>query len=257
MRTIYQGLLVVVAVLSFSAGAAETLPSERALVLVTELAHAVPEDRKQFYRLIETFASQQAGQYAERNYGTYVEIPGERATLQGVVDTLADLAHHSDIRAIDVLLEVHGGPGELFFRDGGKTGDAVTKAFAGKPELKKKLRALYSGACYGASHVATWLAAGFRVASGARKVNTNGMYDFPAFLKSWTAGESFATAQEKGNAPYWLKYFDDLAEKKFGIGKGEADSFKVVEGASAVTIQTPPDSVGVPTRQVPGGKSEP
>ena len=122
-----------------------------------------------------------------------------------------------------------------------------------------KLRALYSGACYGDSHGDAWLKAGFQVVSGAIKVNTNGLHDYPTFLKSWRSGMSFGDAQDKGNDPYWVNFFDRLAER-MGFS-GPANSFKNVHGRKAVTIATDPtefaaaradEGLGEPERPTPG-----
>ncbi len=77
------------------------------------------------------------------------------------------------------------------------------------------------------------LAGGYVVASGARKTNTNSMFDYPTLMDAWKRGETFAKAQALGNNPVYIKFYDDLATN---AGFSDTDSTKIVHGVGTVTI---------------------
>ncbi len=223
---------------------AEVSRDERDVVLVVDLSTHAIERYKWFYGQAEEFSIRKAGELLTNFYHEVRIISVRDATLENLQRELAKLADRTATRAIDVIVELHGSPGALTFHEGGYDLKQVRDKLRSTARLSTKLRALYSGACYGTTHADELIAGGFKVASGAVKVNTNGMFDYPAFLKAWTAGETFTSAQTKGNHPYWIRFFDNLARD---MGMGDANSFKEVHGASAMTIASDvPESDLVP-----------
>ena len=139
------------------------------------------------------------------------------------------------VKAIDTFINLHGSPGSVLFREGAVKMSDIRATLAAVKGSKKKLRLLNSTACYGESHNGDWLGAGFKVASGAKRVNANGAHDFPTLLKAWGAGETYLQAQDKGNEAKWIKFYDGMAAK---WGLDDVDSYKVVEGKSDLTISS-------------------
>lgn len=208
----------------------------RDAVLVVELAeHAIPKYRW-FYRLVEAFAVQTTYWKLRGVYHNVHVVAGNRATLLDLTATLNTLNDRPNVKAIDMLVQLHGMPNRIVFYEGAYAMKDVRARFLHEKSTSK-LRALYSGACYGDSHAKDWLGAGFDVASGSLEVNTNGAYDYPTFLGAWRRGYSFSEAQTRGNKPFWIRFYDRIAMK---MGFGPANSFKNVYGNRGTTLNSDP-----------------
>lgn len=229
-------LSILAALVLVSAARADILPPQRDVVVVVELStHAIAKYQF-FYKLAEDFSIRKAYELLSDSYRNVYVLTAENATLDNFVKSLGNLAGRSDGNALDVVIELHGAPRELMFHEGGYGTDRIRDRLRADKRIAPKLRAVYSGACYGESHIDDFLAAGFKVASGAVKVNANGMFDFPTFLRAWAGGETFSRAQELGNNPFWVKFFDEKAQ---AMGMGDANSFKEVRGSGGLGISSP------------------
>ena len=103
--------------------------------------------------------------------------------------------------------------------------------------LKKKLRVLYSTACFGQSHNLDFIQAGFRVVSGATEVNANAVIEYPVFMDAWRDGKTFKSAVYQ--APNALTVAQDkLAALILGDTLGPINSFKQLGGRSYTRITT-------------------
>lgn len=208
---------------------------DRVAVVVVELAtHAAPE-KKFFYNFIEAAGMAETNNRIKPLYKKVVVLNGADATLKKFYQTLANEIADSSVKAIDTFINLHGSDGEVLFREGRVATKTIRDALVAMKGASKKLRLLNSTACYGASHIVDWLGAGFKVASGAKRVNANGAHDFPTLLKAWGGGETYSQAQEKGNESRWIKFYDEMAAK---WGLSDVDSYKVVEGKSDLTISS-------------------
>jgi len=134
-----------------------------------------------------------------------------------------------------MFLHLHGSPGQILLHEGAHEMAALREKLSESKALSKKLRALNSTACWGSTHLKDFISAGFKVASGSRKVNANGAHDVPAFLMRWGKGESYFKAQEAGNDSRWISFYDKIAA---GWGMGAVDSYKDIEGNSNLTIDS-------------------
>lgn len=231
------GLVFLVSVGVWGIQAQALTKSERVLLIVTELKRDVPQKYRAIYEFSEKHAVEEAVRQVGHLYREIHTLRDREATVDRVAQTLSGLAARTEIEAIDVSLHLHGLPGSVHFSDGAQGVAEVATRLAADRRLAGKLRALYSTACFGVTHGADWLRAGFRAANGAKKVNANTLHDYPAFLKAWGDGQTFAEATELGNDPYWRNVFDSLA-RHFGFG--DADSEKEVFGAGTIRIDDKP-----------------
>lgn len=207
---------------------------ERDLVVVADLSTHGVDKFKWLYRFIEANAVGMAQRNLGDSYRQILALTGENATLAGFHQGLASLAESATSpRAVDVFVNLHGAPGALWFHEGAYGTSEIKDALATHDALTPKLRLLYSTACYGDSHAEDFLAAGFQVASGSLKVNSNSPFDYPTTMNAWKAGDPFASAQEKGNNEVWRKFYDGIAKNQ---GFEDADSTKIVHGDKALTI---------------------
>lgn len=209
--------------------------AQRDAIVVIELSNNASSSRKEFFRTIERYAARESAKLLQ-SYRKVAILTGEGASFQSFLKKLAEFSGNLETKAVDIFLHVHGLPGGIFFRDGEKAMADVRTAILESASTKGKLRAVYSTACHGRTHAAEWLAAGFRTASGATKVNTNAAYELPVFTSNWIQGHTFAVALDKGDDPKWRKFYDDLASR---LGFDGADSLKELHGEKGLTISSP------------------
>ena len=123
----------------------------------------------------------------------------------------------------------------LWFKDGDKRVNRIADDLS-QLGLKKKLRVLYSTACYGKTHNDSFLRGGFRVASGAVGVNANAAVEYPLFIANWLADKRFKSAIQ-ATLPALTALQDRIARIKFP----ETNSVKAIDGRPYTRISTPAD----------------
>ncbi len=211
--------------------------ANRLAIVVVELAEHAPPDRRFFYEFVEAAALAETKNRIKPVYGKVMLLTGKEATLSKLLGGMRDALAEPSVRSIDLFLHLHGSPGSLTLREGSHPTRIISDNLRNMKGLSDKLRAVNSTACWGATHLKDFLNAGFKVASGSRKVNANGAHDVPAFLSLWGKGETYSRAQEAGNDARWIRFYDGIAGS-WGIG--EVDSFKDIEGRSDLTISDAP-----------------
>lgn len=214
-----------------SAIAGPVAKERRDLIAIVNLSELATKHHW-LYRQEETQAIRKIHKYLGKSYRKIHLFSGTEATRANLLETIEKLENDSAVTTIDAVIYVHGHPGELGFVDTGfystdRLRDDILKISSGKSPSPKKLRALYSDACYGQSHIADWLKAGFQVASGAIGVDANRSMDLKKFMKSWRSGKSFADAIRAANSVG----ISDLMDRAIG-----GNSEKMTEGAVASVI---------------------
>ena len=162
----------------------EITPQQRSALIVSYLAELADDKLRWLYRWIEDNAVDVARLMMESHYHTFSTLEGDDATYTNFVGRLQALASESKVEAVDVFLHVHGSPQRLWFKGGTKNTSIIGDDLI-QLGLKKKLRALYSTACYGENHTEDFIRGGFRVASGALGVNANAVAEYPLFMTNW------------------------------------------------------------------------
>jgi hypothetical protein len=206
---------------------------ERDLLVVSNLTTHGSADYAWLYAFIEVSGVALAQSQLSDSYKSISVLSGADASFGGFEQALSTMTARPEEKALDVFVHLHGSPGALWFEDGMKETSSIRTALAAQPRVGAKLRALYSTACYGGSHMGDFLASGFRVANGARAVNANAAYDYPTVLGRWRDGETFQDAQNAGNDPGQMSFYDGIASWQ---GFSDVDSFKLVEGQGDATI---------------------
>lgn len=113
------------------------------------------------------------------------------------------------------------------------------------PARRRKFRAVFSTACFGATHLDGWLDAGFKVASGSPGIYADSALSFPAFLAPWANGTTFEVAVAAANAADPLRGQEALA-KEFFRSKGrpdeanEVNSVRVIKGNGFLKMDSAP-----------------
>lgn len=199
------------------------------------------------YRSIEWGAERTAWRYLRRSYRTRLLLRGPEATVDGLVGALSTASAHPQVRAVDLVVNPHGTSRRLWFVDGPVDADEVSTALqrALDAAQRRRLRTVFSTACYGMSHTDAWLRAGFCVAVGSRGIYADGVTSLPRMLRGWAGGSTAQATVDDANAAGPRGRQDALAARYYrAIGRsGDADavdSERVVDGARTMVITTDP-----------------
>lgn len=225
-------LALVASFLSFSAIGGEIPRENRDLIAVVNLSRLATSKFKLNYKLEESRAAMKIRRDLGRSYRRVTVFENGNATHANFLSALAAAEADPAVRAVDVIVYLHGHPGAIGFVDTGFYGtdrlrDEILAIPSPNGPRPTKLRALYSDACYGASHMADWLRAGFRVASGSDGVDGNWSLDLHRFMAAWRKGKTFGAAIGKANRVWVTPVMDWIAG---------GDSHKETDGDVAFTI---------------------
>jgi hypothetical protein len=214
-----------------------TMPTEkpnRALVVINLLAK---NSYDYLYRFIEESGRGTIQATLSDDYRRIVKLYGSNATLSKLIGALRDQGAKSYIHKIDLLVMLHGLPGELDFKDGRKATSLVRDKIKDL-DIAAKLRLVYNTSCYGDSHSQHFLAAGFDTAIGSKKVNANAAVEFPVLLSLWQFNKTISQCLAP-SVP--LTGPADAAATAFGhltnaTWKNKVDSRKVSRGNKNLRI---------------------
>ncbi len=198
-----------------------------------------------FYDFVELNAIGLATATLGTRYNTVHIVKGTAATRAGLANTLNTIASKSTVRAVDLVFITHGLTEEVVLADDRWSINQVRDRIRLGLTLadRAKLRMVFSTACFGASHNARWLEAGFKVASGGKRIYADSATSYPAFLGTWALGATFGVAVAAANASDPLRLQDNAAKvllRNEGFPNPDVDSTRVVSGASSLTIGTMP-----------------
>jgi hypothetical protein len=198
----------------------------------------VPRNVRWLYQFIDASGAV-ASDLLAVNYGRYQKLYGGNATRARFLNVLENLGNEPAVKAIDVLVMLHGLDGKLIFVED-TYASAELSARIKELNLSDKLRMLYSTACYGSSHADDFVAAGFSAALGAKKVNANAAAEVPVLFTMWANGARLRDAVAAGESPITRLPLDEAA-RWFGkmnkvSWRDEVNSDKVIIGSDSITI---------------------
>lgn len=207
--------------------------SQRSLVIFSELTSAMKIHRylKLFYEWLEGKGIRAAMYKLEGDYDNIIVSTGINATKDGFLNALSSAAAPQRIKAVDVILILHGVEKNLYFhrvRGVSAIQSSDLAAEISGLQLGNKLRMLYSTACWGAQHAQDFVNAGFKSASGARGINASPGISFESFVTLWSL-YTFEAAV-KGSATPVLDEISEEVAAVLGFKKSDIDSRKVVKG---------------------------
>lgn len=224
-------LALVILFISFVSSAKASLVTKdsRDLIAVVNLS-LLAKKHQAMYRYEESRAVMKIRRDLSRFYRKIHIYSGRDATRTNLLEAIQESEANPEVKAIDTIIYVHGQPGELGFIDTGfyPTNRLRDEILAGSP---KKLRALYSDACYGESHLADWIKAGFRVASGSIEMDTNWSVDLGRFMASWRKDRTFGKGIREANSVRLTELTDRLIRN--------GNSFKETQGDLELRIDSP------------------
>jgi hypothetical protein len=224
---------------------------QRVLVVLSELDSAGAPELEQLYRALEDLTGHFVGALLQDKYKRIITLRNNSATLANFKRVVYQEANKTDIRAIDVIISVHGLPTKLAMANGTVTKDAFRDEMlrtttrqeqVNKIFVKKKLRALYNLACYAGRNMQTMRDIGFATANGARGVNANSEVELVPALTAWANGIGFKDSFTASNNPVAL-FASDAALREIGRAQNsmlkDIDSEKLFSGEFNKTINSP------------------
>lgn len=215
--------------------------NERALVVISQLTNGIPPEFQWLYQFIQFSGRVAVQRLLAPAYGDFRELYDIFATDLNLLNTLQACGANPDIKAIDLIIMLHGNTNTLFFYNGPVAmGNFATQI--ANLNLKGKLRLVYSLACYGDSHSDDFVSGGFASSIGAVAVNANASAEFPTFLTNWASGLRLNDVLNLAESPLTRIPADSLA-KAFGSLAGlwwapYVNSDKVLRGNQKITIDS-------------------
>ncbi|MGK5083754.1 hypothetical protein WDW37_10665 [Bdellovibrionota bacterium FG-1] len=169
------GILGFVGTLGLASSNVQAAPS---LILLEDNGGTNPYYRNVMESLGALIVANNLGRY----YDHIDVLTGDRATREAL---FAQIKKREAKGVVDLVILTHGAPKRLNL-GAGDISDSDVRA-AGPFQ---RLRMVYMMACYGASMVDAWRAAGAQVAIGHQEINSLPGFFFPRFLKRWAQGRS-------------------------------------------------------------------
>jgi hypothetical protein len=227
--------------------------SERALIVISELnTYGIPE-LEPLYRALERLTTLSVDQYLENSYRKIIYLTNNDATFEKLIIKSKELALDSKIKAIDVILSLHGSPDRLYFANKSWSMSALQNKFFSQfsaqeenllRTLRKKFRIMYNLSCYGVTHNQAFLNLGFDVSTGSKKVNANSEVEFLGVLYNWKNYFPFKEAFEFSNNDWALFLADEpirrLGEIQNSPALKQVDSKKIFLGRVQTRITSDP-----------------
>ena len=180
-------------------------------------------------------------------YGRVFVSEGSVATLSNLRSQLSSATNRVEMRAVDLIFVTHGATSQVFFADGPRSMATVRDTLLNglTATQRAKLRMVFSTACFGATHRASWIAAGFDVASGARGIYADSAASYVPFLSAWALGQSFNSAIAVANGIDFFRVTDNLAKAYYNSkNQGDlavlVDSVRVKSGDTGLTVDGNP-----------------
>lgn len=212
--------------------------NDRALLVLRHIATGESENLEWLYEFSEFAAMTVVNAELTPKYSRIIKLEGAQATENNFIQKLSELGANEAIKAIDVIVILHGSADKLSFYEG-KVPVARLKYKLSCLNVRRQLRLLYSTACYGATHADDFVAAGFDAASGALGVNANGAIEFPIVADALADGSTHKKGIQDGSLG--LEQQDAIAKT---LGFEDANSTKRIVGNGEITINSSPTFSG-------------
>lgn len=206
---------------------------ERDLIAIVNLSEKASK-YVWLYKYEEKRAANKIRRDMRKHYRKVHVFEKGEATRTNLLKAILEAENDPAVKATDVIIYVHGIPSMVGFVDGYYSSSLLAAdilrlqtAEGGSP---RKLRALYSDACYGETHNSDWLRAGFHVASGSLGVDSNWSVDLRNFMRNWRRGGNFQEGVRRANSVWTGGLTDRIID---------GNSRKILDGEGSITIETP------------------
>lgn len=213
---------------------------KRILVVANCLAEHGDSRFRRLYDFIELAGVDLARRFLGAHYREISALRDKEVTWPVFLERLQKISGRSGIEAVDLFFQLHGEPGRVRFFDRWVSAVELGREIK-KVAAPERLRLVYNLCCYGDSHSAAFLNAGFKTAIGPLKVNASAAVEYPLFCRLWPGtGSSPKTPLpineilRRADRPLPRMIQDLLARRYFG----DVDSKKILKGNSTLTISS-------------------
>lgn len=213
---------------------------QRVLLVVNCLAEHGDSRFRRLYEFIELAGIDLARRFLGAHYREISTLRDKQVTWPGFLERLNKLGSKRGIEAVDLFFQLHGEAGRVRFFDRWVSAVEMGKEIKGAVDAEK-LRLVYNLCCYGDSHSAAFLNAGFKTAIGALKVNTSAAVEYPLFCRHWPGAGSaskepmpISEVLRRSDRPLPRLVQDLIAKRYFN----DADSIKILKGSKTTNINS-------------------
>ncbi len=228
---------------------AQITKDERVLLIISDLQTHGVNELQGLYKIIENLAAKLPKKHLTDKYKTIIVLKKEMARLDSFTAQLHQLALDESIKAIDVIVGLHGNKNKIYFVDKAYTSQEIKTSMLNESNytptqldlLKQKLRLMYNLSCYGESLNQTFFDIGFDVSVGSIKVNANAEIEYGHVLKKWSNNQTLNDAFLYPNSQQMLKIADEPLRaigETFNNFLKETDSTKYFLGNTLTTIDS-------------------
>jgi hypothetical protein len=249
LRWIVPAALAALALGVGTAEAATVTPiskAQRDLVIVSPDLSQGDELEQGLYDVIEAGGVGLGVGTLSARYRSVHVLRNDGASRAAFVGKLRELTARAGTRAVDVIFLSHGLDDRVLLAEGLMTVASIRASIVARLSTaqRAKLRMLFSTACFGASHRAAWIGAGFKAVSGSRLIYADSAVSYSPFLSSWGIGATFGTAVTAANLAGEVSPWDGIAKawlrSRNYTDWSRVDSYRVTSGNAALTISTMP-----------------
>ncbi len=226
-------LLISAFTVSFAQANEPVRREERDLIAIVNLSEKAAK-YVALYKYEEKRAAKKIRRDLRKHYRKIHLFEKGEATRENLLRAILEAENDPAVKATDVIIYVHGVPSMVGFVDGYYSSSLLAAdilrletAEGGAP---RKLRALYSDACYGETHNSDWLKAGFLAVSGSLGVDSNWSVDLRNFMRNWRRGGNFEEGVHRANSVWTGGLTDRIID---------GNSRKIMDGEGSITIETP------------------
>jgi hypothetical protein len=213
------------------------------LVFVAKLSDSkMSPAQKAFYNFLEFGASTTAALILAPRYRKVHLVEGTSADREALWKKLDQVSRNSSVWAVDMVFVSHGLTGAVQFNNQTVNMSTIRDDIKSKIPYayRKKLRAVFDTSCYSASHRSYWISAGFKTASGSRRIYADSIVTYPLLLSAWANYSTFQHSVQIANGADPMRVIDNAAKnvlRSWGYAKWwDVDSYRYLSGSISLRI---------------------
>jgi hypothetical protein len=220
--------------------------ANRDLVQIIYLSEGYTGGELALYRFIEASTEDIVALGLGLKYRRIHVLKGKAATLANFKSTLQAAANTVGVTAVDVMFNTHGSSSKVFFKDGDKTTSTVKTTLNGlSAAVRAKFRAVFSTACFGATHLGMWTSVGFSSACGSAGIYADSAVSFAPLVAKWASEGTFSETVQMANAADIGNVADNLAKAYYNENgeparADQVDSSRTVAGKGQIRLYSLP-----------------
>jgi hypothetical protein len=218
--------------------------STRDLVQVIYLSDAYTGGERALNEFIEASSEGVVSAGLGLQYRHIHVLKGNDATLAKFKSALQTAGNVASVAAVDVMFNAHGSTDKVYFKDGAKSTTIVKDSLNGlSAGVRSKFRAVFSTACFGATHLNMWTNVGFSAACGSAGIYADSAVSFAPLVAKWASEATFAETVQLANSVGDVA--DDVSKAYYNANRRpdraeRVDSTRTIGGNGQVRLYSLP-----------------